>query len=234
MSAAPALSPDCGGGGDHDSELARVCWAGMQLIDAGWRPARLMYCPESATAVLSAETPGGRVIVCRSSAASGDNSAGLRCGGDIVAMRLADAVARLAHRHPLDVEYLSWYWTAHTPRRPQGRIADHIDHIPDPSLSAQPPALRRCYWLLSTLVCQMNWRITDFGSPVAGGGFVADIPDEVVAIFPAGMKRDGTVGAELAWSVRGLRGFGFDYLNRQNRFTLDRARASIGLQASGC
>jgi hypothetical protein len=36
------------------------------------------------------------------------------------------------------------------------------------------------------------------GEDIAGGGFIADIPDDVRAIFPATMEYDGTAAAALA------------------------------------
>lgn len=218
------------GGGARDSELMRTCWDGVALIDQGWRPTRVAVSADGALVVLSVQTPGRRIVEVRHPQPVPSRDDWGACGTQhAAAVRLARRVAVLARRAPQDVEYLKWFWTAVCGRREP--VVERTEQIPDPALGTQSRALRQCYWLLSSLVCELGWQITDLGSPVAGCGFVADVPGEVAAVFPAGMRPDGTAGAELAWRLRDLPQCGREYLSRQNRFTLTRSREAIGLQA---
>jgi len=220
-----------------DPDLLCACWDGLALIDAGWRPRRITYSAGSGVGSLAVATPGGRVVtiayqpavlsrdVMRESLPEG------RCAK--LALRLVAAVARLRERGGEGLEYLGRYLTAHCRSASRGVVCrGRDDAIPDPVLYAQPQALRVAFWLLAILVCDMGWRVTDIGDEAACGGFVADIPGEVAAIFPAGMSRDGTLGAELACALAGLESAGLGYLRRQTVLTLSRAKAAIGQATS--
>ena len=53
-------------------------------------------------------------------------------------------------------------------------------------------------WLIARLVAKYGWSVQHLGEDIAGGGFIADIPGDVRAIFPATMEYDGTAAAALA------------------------------------
>ena len=57
---------------------------------------------------------------------------------------------------------------------------------------------RTAAWLLARLVGKYGWEIQHLGEDIAGGGFIANIPGDVQAIFPAFMEYDGTAAAALA------------------------------------
>jgi hypothetical protein len=48
------------------------------------------------------------------------------------------------------------------------------------------------------------WQVSDVGTPAAAGGFIADIPGETVAIYPASMPDDRTVASALARLLAGM------------------------------
>lgn len=54
------------------------------------------------------------------------------------------------------------------------------------------------------LIEDYRWTLSGLGSEVAGGGFIADIPGDVLAIYPAGMAGDGTAAADLAHAIGNL------------------------------
>jgi hypothetical protein len=70
-------------------------------------------------------------------------------------------------------------------------------------LAVQPDRLVRvAYWWARSLIAR-GWRLEQLGVPVAGGGFIAHIPGAegagpVLAIYPRGMREDGTAASALA------------------------------------
>jgi hypothetical protein len=71
--------------------------------------------------------------------------------------------------------------------------------IPGISIGRQPaPPVRAAYWMIAKLVNAHSWSFESLGSSTAGGGFIANIPDDVLAVYPKDMELDGTVGSALA------------------------------------
>lgn len=77
--------------------------------------------------------------------------------------------------------------------------------IPGLPAQLQPiPKVRAAYWFAATLTDDYGWKLFEVGMPTAAGGFVADIPGDAVAIFPASMQDDGTVASALARLLAGM------------------------------
>jgi hypothetical protein len=68
-------------------------------------------------------------------------------------------------------------------------LPDHLQPI---------PKIRAAYWFAVTLTDDYRWTLFEIGRDTAGGGFIADIPGETMAIYPASMSDDRTVASALA------------------------------------
>ncbi|MDZ4269526.1 MAG: hypothetical protein U1D00_28245, partial [Mycobacterium sp.] len=84
--------------------------------------------------------------------------------------------------------------------------------------SGQQPTTRArtAAWLLARLVGKYGWDIQHLGEDIAGGGFIASIPGDVQAIFPATMAYDGTAAAALARMLPQVRAAEVRLLTRVN------------------
>jgi len=101
-----------------------------------------------------------------------------------------------------------------------GEIADVVDLLresaimasPNPAVSCTRPIpwlagsqpdrpVRVAYWWAHTLLAR-GWRLHACGEPVAAGGFIAEIPagddGPLLAVYPHGMRDDGTEASALA------------------------------------
>lgn len=64
--------------------------------------------------------------------------------------------------------------------------------------------IKAAYWLAATLTDNYGWKLSEVGTDAAAGGFIADIPGEPMAIYPASatypasMADDRTVASRLA------------------------------------
>lgn len=195
----------------NDPELRAAYWDALALIDSGWQLRRLRYIPATNAGVIVAHTPTGRPVTITSTDA--DHTNGSQLPNIHIAVRRARAAATLGSTGDRLGE-LAWLITAAgaTPRPMRPRR----DHIPDPALTRQPANLRAAFWLLTTLVSDYHWRISDLGEPAAGGGFTADIPGDVTAIYPATMPADGTAAADLARLIPSLDPASLRYLRHTN------------------
>lgn len=186
---APAVSAP-----EHaDPTIRRAYWDALTLIDAGWQLRKLRFDSFTRTAVLDLHTPTHRAMTV--TGAEPPSAIPFRHACCVI--RLAEAVTNLGQRGGDLLGDLQWLLASHlhTRRIPQPRR----DHVPDPSLTAQPVALRTAFWLLATLVAGYGWQITDIGDEVAGGGFIAEIPDDLTAVFPSTTAcNDTTAAAQLA------------------------------------
>lgn len=54
------------------------------------------------------------------------------------------------------------------------------------------------------LIDEHRWVLSGIGSEIAGGGFIADIPGDTIAVYPAGMAGDGTLAGALAHAIGNL------------------------------
>lgn len=74
-----------------------------------------------------------------------------------------------------------------------------IGDIPGLPPHLQPsPKIQAAYWLAVTLTDGYGWKLFEVGMDVAAGGFIADIPGETMAIYPASMSDDRTAASALA------------------------------------
>jgi hypothetical protein len=67
-----------------------------------------------------------------------------------------------------------------------------------PEFLQPAPKIRAAYWFAAALTDDYGWRLFEIGSDIAAGGFVADIPGEMMAIYPASIADDGTAASALA------------------------------------
>jgi hypothetical protein len=58
--------------------------------------------------------------------------------------------------------------------------------------------IKAAYWFAATLTDDYGWKLFEIGSDTAAGGFIADIPGETMAIYPASMADDHTTASALA------------------------------------
>lgn len=212
---------------DVDPTIRRAYWDALTLLDAGWQLRKMRFDPFAGTGAIDLHTPTHRALTIPSTGSMPT----LPFAAADRAIRLAGIVATLGQRGGDHLGDLQWLLSEHvhaTTRTPQARR----DQIPDPTLIAhrvhQPANLRTAYWLLATLVIDYGWLISDLGDPIAGGGFIADIPDDLTAVFPASMQLDGTTAAQLARLIPKLDPRSLDYLRRIKPSDLAAARHAIG------
>ncbi|BBN50795.1 hypothetical protein [Mycobacterium avium] len=182
-------------------------WMIVDLAAYGWVPKRLEFDAHTATAFVTAAAPTRRIVTV-SWDLRGDRAARQQVPGRAVSRRLIDLARAVASLGQNDAEtgdeWLSQLcWLAQLHVRPAHRHHDHwrrSDPLPILSAQEQPRTRGRCAaWLIARLVGEYGWHVSDIGEEdVAGGGFVADIPGDVQAIFPATMEYDGTAAAALA------------------------------------
>lgn len=213
---------------DHETDptLRRAYWDALTLLDAGWQLRKMRFDSYTRTAEIDLHTPTHRGLTIPSTGTVPT----LPFVDADRALRLAQAVATLGQRGGDYLGDLQWALSTHLPspmRQPRSRD----DQIPDPNLAAQrthqPLNLRTAFWLLATLVVDYGWLISDIGDPIAGGGFIADIPDDLTAVFPASMHLDGTTAAQLARLIPQLDPRSRDYLRRITPAALTAARHAV-------
>jgi hypothetical protein len=166
-------------------------WYASRLINMGWTIRRIGTTEQGGFFV--AETPRRRAVSVDARAGTRDDpaaqparsittlaAAGTAEGRDY----LRDLVRLLAGNALLErPPTLTWRtWD----------IPDLPDHL-------QPtPKIRAAYWFAVTLTDDYGWKLFEIGRDTAGGGFIADIPGEAIAIYPATMSDDHTVASALA------------------------------------
>jgi hypothetical protein len=83
-------------------------------------------------------------------------------------------------------------------RRP-AKLTRRSWDIPGLPKHLQPtPKIKAAYWFAVTLTDDYGWKLFEIGTDTAAGGFIADIPGETIAIYPASMVDDHTVASALA------------------------------------
>ncbi|MGJ6127351.1 hypothetical protein QN239_32750 [Mycolicibacterium sp. Y3] len=188
------------------AEVIDAYWMIIDLAAYGWLPKRLAFDAHTATAFVTAAAPTRRTVTV-SWYLCGNRAARQQVPGRDVSHRLialARAVASLGQNDAeTGDEWLTQLcWLAQWRVRPAHRHQDHwrrSDSLPIVSAQEQPMTRGRCAaWMIARLVGEYGWHVGDLGEDVAGGGFVADIPGDVQAIFPATMEYDGTAAAALA------------------------------------
>lgn len=207
--------------GDSDPVVCAAYRDACTLIDAGWQLQKLRFVAATGIGVVQACTPTHRGVTV-TSADRGRRH--LTLPNSHYTVRLARSVAILGARGDDSLTDLTWQLSdqlANIKTRPTFGHA----HIPDPGLHHQPVSLRRAYWLLVVLVCDYRWRLHCLGEDVAGGGFIAEIPDDLTTIYPAGAAPDGTPATALARLLPQLDAPALHYLRRFSPMRLERSRA---------
>jgi hypothetical protein len=195
---------------DTDPEIRAAYWDALALIDAGWQLRKLRYIALTGAGALDVHTPTHRALTITST----NKLPHLELPGAHIAARLAETVGTLGRQGGDRLGDLTWLLSdsVRSPRPTPPRR----DHIPDPALSRQPANLRTAFWLLVTLVCDYEWQVSHLGDAVADGGFIADIPADVTAIYPATSSPDGSAGTALARLIPTLDHASLHYLRRAN------------------
>lgn len=188
------------------AEVVDAYWMIVDLAADGWVSKRLEFDAHTATAFVTAAAPTRRTVTV-SWDLRGNRAVRQQVPRHAVSRRLIELARAVASLGQNDAEtgdeWLSQLcWLAQWHVRPAHRHQDHwrrSDSLPILSAQEQPMARGRCAaWLIARLVGEYGWHVSDLGEDVAGGGFVADIPGDVQAIFPSTMEYDGTAAAALA------------------------------------
>jgi len=172
--------------------LDEACWYGTRLISHGWIIRTVGASARGGYFV--AETPHGRAVTV---------GPGHRRAVSDGAEEFADAITVLAatgaqHGHDYLRELMVLLAAHAAPRRPASLVW-RTWAIPELPVNQQPTVrVRAAYWFAATLADDYGWQLYEVGSPTAGGGFIADIPAEAMAIYPASMPDDRTIGSALA------------------------------------
>lgn len=188
------------------ADLVDAYWAAVDLAAHGWHPKRLEFDAHTATAFVTVHTPTRRTATV-SWDLRGHRRARQQVPRQAVAGRLLYLARAVANLGQSDAEsgdewltQLCWLIQLHVgaPHR-HHRNWRHSDPLPTLGANDQPMARgRTAAWLMARLVAKYGWSVHHLGEDVAGGGFIADIPGDVSAIFPATMEYDGTAAAALA------------------------------------
>lgn len=172
-------------------------WYASRLINVGWLIRGIGATEEWGFFV--AETPRRQVVSVDERARPRTDPAAqfaksittLAAAGDVEGRDyLGDLVRLLSARGPL---------------RQPANLTWRTWPIPGVLERLQPiPKIRAAYWFAVTLTDDYGWKLSDVGTPMAVGGFIADIAGETVAIYPASMPDDRTVASALARLLAGM------------------------------
>lgn len=188
------------------AEVIHAYWAAADLAESGWHAKRLEFDAHTATAFVTAHTPTRRTVTV-SWDLRGNHAAHQQIPCRAASqrlIRLAQAVASLGQNDAETGEewltQLCWLvqWQVGAPHvhHRNWQRTDLLPGLPD---NEQPSRRGRIAgWLIAQLVAEYGWRVRHLGEDIAGGGFIADIPGDVCAVFPAAMEYDGTAAAALA------------------------------------
>jgi hypothetical protein len=203
LDGADGANPRGGFGSDgHTPAVANAAvrdayWYASRLINVGWLIRRIGATKEGGFFV--AETPRRRVI-------SVDEHAGPRTDPAAQFAKSISTLAAVGDAEGRDyLRDLARLLKNHAPLRRPATLTWRTWHIPGVPERLQPiPKIRAAYWFAVTLTDDYGWKLASIGTPMAGGGFIADIPGETVAIYPASMPDDRTVASALARLLAGM------------------------------
>lgn len=174
------------------------------LHQSGWQLHDLDFDAETSTATVTAETPTHRMVTVDWNRGTGQiNRRQVNGAAAVFLVKAAHDVAYLGHADATgprrgQLDQLRWLAQGLFGRPTPGprRCSDHLPGLP---AQRQPsPQCRAAAWLMARLVGEYGWRITAVGEDIAGRGFLAELPGDVLAVYPAGMDADGTPAADLA------------------------------------
>ena len=188
------------------AEVVDAYWTAVDLAAYGWHAKRLEFDAHTATAFVTAHTPTRRTVTV-SWDLRGNRRARQQVPGNAPARRLLELARAVASLGQNDAEtgdewltQLCWLVQSQvgSPHR-HHRNWRRGEALPTVPAGQQPMTrARTAAWLLARLVGKYGWTVRHLGEDIAGGGFIADIPGDVTAIFPAAMEYDGTAAAALA------------------------------------
>jgi hypothetical protein len=166
-------------------------WYASQLIGVGWTIRRIGATEQGGFFI--AETPRRRVVLIDECCASRSS----------LAAHFARSVGSLAAASETDghdyLHQLVRLLLDNAPSRRPATLLWRTRNIPDLPAHLQPIAqIRAAYWFAVTLIDDYGWKLFEIGRDTAAGGFIADIPGETVAVYPASMRDDHTVASALA------------------------------------
>jgi len=187
------------------SHAVRDAYATMEgLHQSGWRLHALDFDADTSTATVIAEAPTHRTVTVEWNRGTGQIDRRQVNGlAAVFLVKAAHDVAYLGHADTAgprrgQLDQLRWLTQGLAgPRRPRSRrCADPIPGIPAEKQPSAP--CRAAAWLMAQLVGEYGWQVTAVGEDIAQRGFIAELPGDVVAVYPAGMDADGTAAADLA------------------------------------
>ncbi|TKV35300.1 hypothetical protein [Mycobacteroides abscessus] len=166
--------------------IRKAYWYGLRLHNYGWLVHSLECTSKGATSTAEVvlETPSHRVIICRSD------------GRTNIAQELPDMFALAVRLVAIDAGTRG-IRTLRTQLR--SLLTEHRRPGHPSWLHVSPLQLAR--QAAYELIDQHHWTLSGFGSALAQGGFIADIPGDTVAVYPAGMAPDGTPAGALAHAL---------------------------------
>jgi hypothetical protein len=172
-------------------------WYASRLINVGWLIRRIGANKEGGFFV--AETPRRRLV-------SVDEHARPRTDPAAQFAKSISALAAVGDAEGRDyLRDLVHMLRDHAPLRRPATLTWRTWHIPGVPERLQPiPKIRAAYWFAVTLTDDYGWKLSSIGTSMAGGGFIADIPGETVAIYPASMPDDQTVASAFARLLAGM------------------------------
>jgi hypothetical protein len=166
-------------------------WCATRLINVGWAIRRIGSTEQGG--FFEAETPRRRVVsIDEHSGPSSDPA--VQFAKSITTLAAAGVAEDRDYLRDL-VGLLSDNELVRQPAALTWRTWD----IPGLPGHLQPvPKIRAAYWFAVTLTDDYGWKLFEIGRDTAAGGFIADIPGETIAIYPASVADDRTVASALA------------------------------------
>jgi hypothetical protein len=166
-------------------------WYASRLINVGWAIRRIGTTEQGGFFI--AETPRRRVV-------SVDERAGTRSDPAAQFARSITTLAAAGAAEGRDyLRDLVRLLSDNAPVRQPAALTWRTWDIPGLPEHLQPiPKIRAAYWFAVTLTDDYGWKLFEIGRDTAGGGFIADIPGETMAIYPVSMSDDRTVASALA------------------------------------
>lgn len=167
--------------------IRRAYWYGLRLHNYGWLVHSLECTCQGVTSAAEVvlETPSHRVITCRSDSRTN------------IARELPDMFALAVRLVAIDAGTRGI-------RRLRTRLRSLLTEHRRPVLQSawlHVSPLQLARQAAYELIDHHHWTLSGFGSALAQGGFIADIPEDTVAVYPAGMAPDGTPAGALAHAL---------------------------------
>jgi hypothetical protein len=188
---------NCGGAGSDECRPDTVNLAvrdafgcATRLINEGWTIRRIGTTEQGG--FFEAETPRLRVVSIDESA--GTSGMAAQFAKSITTLAAAGSAKGRDYLCDL-VQLLRDTALMRRPATLTWRTGD----IPGLPTHVQPsPKIRAAYWFAVMLTDDYGWKLFEVGRDTAAGGFIADIPGETMAIYPASMSDDRTAASALA------------------------------------